>query len=54
MQQFSVLAYDYIEQIENVYKREAELESKIREQQERVEHLKTITFDQEEHIKTQT
>ena len=37
MQQFSVLAYDYIEQIENVYKREAELESRVREQQERVE-----------------
>ena len=52
MQQFSVLAYDYIEQIENIYCREAELETQVREQQEKVEKLKHITFDQAEHIKT--
>ena len=54
MQQFSVLAYDYIQQIENIYRREVELQEQVREQQERVERLKSITLDQSEHIRTQS
>lgn len=40
-----MLAYDYIEQIENIYRREAELEDRVKEEQERVEKLKTIALD---------
>lgn len=45
MQKFSVLAYDYIDRIDNISKRELELEIQIKHQQLRVSELKSIALE---------
>lgn len=54
LQKFSVLAYDYLERIENVAKREAKLEDELAKQSDSVSQLKLVTSRQAEHIAAQS
>ena len=53
IQKFSVLAYDYIEKIDKLCKREKRIESEIQAQQASVDELRTICSQQNAHIKAQ-
>ena len=53
MDKFSVLAYDYLDRIDLLAQRESELEERVKEEQDKVDQLKQVTFGQAEHIKTQ-
>ena len=51
MQKFSVLAYDYLERIDNLSKREALMQAELTKQSSASESLKEIIARQTEHIK---
>ena len=50
LQKFSVLAYDYLERIDNMFKREIQIEEELKKQALKVNKLKKVTGLQKEHI----
>lgn len=42
LQKFSVLAYDYVDRLDTLARREAHIDEKMREQHERAERFKSV------------
>ena len=53
IQKFSVLAYDYLERIDTMSKREKRIETEVQNQQDKVDEMKRIVTQQTAHIKAQ-
>ena len=54
IQKFSVLAYDYLERMDNLNKREQCIATEVKQQQDLVDELKSVAIQQTAHIKAQT
>ena len=50
LQKFSVLAYDYLERIDNMHKREGQIEEELSKQAVSVDTLRSMINQQKEHL----